>query len=46
LTQLKENQHKRQLKQFKITLKELGLASRGLEKEDFAIEGDDEDDIE
>jgi hypothetical protein len=46
LTQLEENQHKRQLKQFKITLKELGLASRGLEKEDFAMEGDDEDDME
>jgi hypothetical protein len=46
LTQLEEEQHKRQIKQFKITLKELGLASRGLEKEDFAMEGDDEDDME
>ncbi|CAG5148262.1 uncharacterized protein ALTATR162_LOCUS2175 [Alternaria atra] len=45
-TQLEEKQHKRQIKQFKITLHRLGLASRGLQEEDFAMEGDDEDDME
>ncbi|KAG9195652.1 hypothetical protein G6011_00773 [Alternaria panax] len=46
LTQLEEIQHKKQIKQFKMTLEELWLKSRGLQKEDFTMEKNNEGDTE